>query len=201
MTNLLPAPYQTNCLDYNKIGCKSRSDCIDKCNIEMSLKQCDSLHLYTNMYTHNDKDKYHLSKCIINLNKKICENKFKLPDCINEYFSLKLFNDLPLNESFSSKYFTEIYLGNILNYSQYISFDAISTVSIIFGDQPDTIYIHSPQQFLAEFICFVGGVISLWTGFSVISMYNYGEQFFRRRKKLKKKLFTKTYKIHLINNK
>ena len=52
----------------------------------------------------------------------------------------------------------------------------------MFGDEPDTIYTHSPQQYPIEFICFIGGVISLWIGFSVISIYAYGKQVLSKNK-------------------
>ena len=61
-------------------------------------------------------------------------------------------------------------------------------------------YIHSPYQHPIEFICFIGSVISLWTDFSVISMYAYGKRFFRRNQKQKQKMkkITKLLIIILI---
>ena len=61
-----------------------------------------------------------------------------------------------------------------------IDINLISKIYIYFNKEPDTIYTNSPQQHSIEFICFIGGVISLWTGFSAISMYAYGRRFFRR---------------------
>ena len=57
----------------------------------------------------------------------------------------------------------------------------MSEVFIEFNNEPDTIYTHSPQQHPVEFICLIGGIISLWTGFSIFSIYAYGKNFFNRR--------------------
>ena len=93
MTHLMPSPYQTNCLDYKKIGCKSRSEYIDKCLIELSLKECNSLYLMTNVDARNDKDIYNCSVCYVRINYKVCQDKYKSSDCINEYYSFKPFTD------------------------------------------------------------------------------------------------------------
>ena len=58
--------------------------------------------------------------------------------------------------------------------------NSISTI-IITTYNPDTIYHHSAQQPPVEFICFIGGVIKLWTGFSVYSIYAYGKQVFSKK--------------------
>ena len=92
----MPAPYKTNCLNYSEIGCKSRIDCVEKCNIEMSSRQCNGLTLTTNMDRHNNKDKYYWSNCAFQYNYSVCAEKYKSPDCINEYFSFKPFPDSPL---------------------------------------------------------------------------------------------------------
>lgn len=64
-----------------------------------------------------------------------------------------------------------------------IDLTKLSVVDIRLNGQPDTIYRHSPQQHPIEFICFIGVIISLWTGFSVISLYAYGKGFFMRKNK------------------
>ena len=96
ITHLMPSPYQTNCFDYNTIGCKSRSDCIDKCNIQSSLKQCNCLPSKTNVDRHNNKDHYYNITCSFNYT--ICEQKYKSPDCINEYYSSRTIFDFKIDE-------------------------------------------------------------------------------------------------------
>ena len=88
----MPSPYKTNCFEYNKIGCKSRRDCVDRCNIEWALIHCNnSLPEYTISDKHNDKDKFG-EPCNDN-NKEFCENKYKSPDCFNEYYKIKLISE------------------------------------------------------------------------------------------------------------
>ena len=196
MTHLMPPPYQTNCLNYSKIGCKSRSDCINKCKIEISLKQCNELPFDVNVDRNNDKDTYNVSKCYFELDESVCHDKYKSPDCINEYFSFKPFSDSALNESWISKIILENYLSNKTN-----RFNALTSVLIDFGDEPDTIYTHSPQQHLVEFLSFIGGMISLWTGFSVLSLYGFWKRFFVSENQSKeKKLFKKNNKINFVNS-
>ena len=53
----MPSPYKTNCFEYNKIGCKSRRDCVDRCNVEWALKHCNgSLPSGTIVDRHDDKN-------------------------------------------------------------------------------------------------------------------------------------------------
>ena len=185
----MPAPFQTNCFDYNRIGCKSRSNCIDKCNIEMSLKQCNSLPISTNVDKHNDKDTYNISLCAhqYDYNENVCEDNYKLPDCINQYYTIKPVSDSNINQSWDIKYMMDNYVIKFVNQTQQINSNALSTVTISFGDEPDTIYTHSPQQPTVEFICFICGVISMWTGISVFSLYAYGNRFIKNRKEFNQK--------------
>ena len=56
-----------------------------------------------------------------------------------------------------------------------------SIIRIYVSGEPDTIIAHSPQFYPIKFICFIGGVISLWTGFSLYSLYGYGKWIFNRK--------------------
>ena len=199
MTNLLPSPYQTNCFDYATIGCKSRSDCIDKCNIEGRLKECNSLPLRTNVDRHNGKDRYLFGICNDDFNYSICENKYKSPDCINEYYKFKLVSDQKLSQSYEGRALANHLMG--LNQTVAKDIDLLVHVNILFGDQFDTIYNHTPQQYPIEFICFIGGIISLWTGLSVKSIYTYGTQFFGRQNQQLDPLFIKRTKTAPIKEK
>ena len=185
----MPAPYQTNCLDYNLIGCKSRSDCINKCNIETSIKQCNWLPISTNVNKHNDQETYNISSCThqYDYNENVCEDKYKLPDWMNEYYTIKPVSDSNINQSWDIKYMMDNYVTKFVNHTQQISDKTLSTVTISFGDEPDTIYTHSPQQPIVEFICFICGVISMWTGISVFSLYAYGNRFIKKRKQFNQK--------------
>ena len=83
----MPSPYKTNCFDYNKIGCKSRRDCVDKCNIKWSLEHCNSLPENTILDKHDDKNNISFT-----CNKSYeCQANYKLPDCVDEYYTIKPF--------------------------------------------------------------------------------------------------------------
>ena len=60
----MQSPYKTNCFDYTKYGCKSRNDCIDKCTIELALKDWKSLPPQTFVDRHNHVDKFTEQNCI-----------------------------------------------------------------------------------------------------------------------------------------
>ena len=127
----------------------------------------------------NDKDKfafilYHCDPS------KFCKEKYQSLDCFNEYHSFKVVYDNKLVNNFIALLkFNESFKSNNPNAKPDINL--MSVVRIYFNtNEPDKMYTHSPQQHPIEFVCFIGGVISLWTGFSVISMYSYGKRLFRR---------------------
>ena len=141
-------------------------------------------------------DIYNIWKCYFELDESVCHDKYKSPDCINQYFSFKPFSDSAFNESWTSKIILESYLSNKTN-----RFNALTSVLIDFGDEPDIIYAHSPYQHLVEFLSFIGGMISLWTGFSVLSLYRFWKRFFFSEHQSKeKKLFKKNNKINFVNS-
>ena len=94
VTYLLPSPYTTNCFDYNKIGCKSRQDCIDKCNIEWSLRHCNSLPRNIIVDKKNYKDKF-LKSCS---DTNYCQEKYKSPDCSNQHYSIEIMGNQKFTE-------------------------------------------------------------------------------------------------------
>ena len=69
----------------------------------------------------------------------------------------------------------------------------LSIVSIVYNDEPETVYHHSPQQYTVEFVCFICGVISMWTGFSIFSLYTFGRRaLIQSKKSLKIKTLVKS---------
>ena len=112
VTHLIPSPYKTKCFDYNKIGCKSRRDCVDRCNVEWPFKHCNgSLPENTIIDRHNDKDTF---KSVCNDNhKEYRQQKHKSPDCINEYYKIKLVT--------KKKFTTFVSEKNINKYENYFN--------------------------------------------------------------------------------
>ena len=197
----MPSPYKTNCVDYNKIGCKSRRDCVDQCNVEWALKHCSgSLPSDTIIDRHNDKDIFK-DRCNDN-HKEYCEQKYKSPNCINEYYTIKLVGEKKIREVISDvlvnvvlEVFNETFKSNK---NAKADINLITQIDINFNNEPDIIYIHTPQQYPIEFICLLGGVISLWTGFSVISLFAFGKKFFRRKQNEIKEI---KFNVNSVNNK
>ena len=207
VTHLMPSPYKTNCFDYHKIGCKSRQDCIDKCHCDYILNYCNSsVPMSTIADNHNDKDKFtNDTKCY---KAQFCEEKYKSPECINEYYTIKpvaviKFKDLWGNKEIKRfiKFHTR---DNNFNLSEN-DINSISYINIVTFN-PNTIYRHSAQQPPVEFVCFIGGVISLWTGFSIYSIYTYVIQVFSKKQNKIDQMKPVNNKItkkiaQLINNK
>ena len=178
----MPSPYKTDCFDYNKIECKSRQNCIDKCHRNYILNYCNSsIPFFAIVDNHDNKNKFTNDiKCY---KPQFCEEKYKWPECINEYYTIKpvaatKFKKIWSNKQIDTfiKYFTK---RNNFNLST-DDIDSIWYIDII-TLTPDTIYHHLAQQPPVEFICFIGGVIKLWTGFSVHSIYAYGKQMFSKK--------------------
>ena len=203
----MPSPYKTNCFDYNKIGCTSRQDCLDKCYVEWALIHCNnSLPSDAFIDKNNDKDKFTSESLNCNPS-KFCIEKYKSRDCFNEYYSFQILseNEIPIDNYLELlQYFNEItFKSNNPNAKSDIH--SISTIIIRSSNDPDTIYAHSQKQYPIEFICFIGGVISMWTGLSVNSIYAYGKWLFRRIQNRveelgkNKVIINKHYHIHIYN--
>lgn len=118
-----------------------------------------------------------------------CAEKYPSTDFIEEFYSMKTIIDRNIKDEhgylFSGievmmQQFSELQLKGKLNFSKN-DLDKVSYVTIDFGEEPDTIYTHSPLQKPVEFICFIWGVVSLRTGFSVYSIYDYRKRAFNRK--------------------
>ena len=81
----MPSPYKTNCFDYQKIQCKSRQHCIDKCNIDYTIKHFNSLPSHTIFNKRNHKN--NISSICHRLSD--CFNKYNKPDCTDQCYNLK----------------------------------------------------------------------------------------------------------------
>ena len=70
--HLIESPYQTDCFHYTELGCQSRQDKIYKYNIDLALKQRNSLSLFAKADINNDKDLYFYSNCINHYSYSVC---------------------------------------------------------------------------------------------------------------------------------
>ena len=147
----MPSPYKTKCLNYKKIGCKSRRDCVDRCNVEWAIEHCNgSLPSRTIIDRHNDKNTFK-DECNDNY-KEFCEQKHKSPDCFNQYYTAKLVSETKIKELMSDEDVIKIENKLKSNLNAKAGLNLLSTVQISFNNEPDMIYTHSPQQYPIEFM-------------------------------------------------
>ena len=178
-TYKLSKPYRTDCKQYESelnstdIYSLSRVICINQCKLRLMLDKYNCLlsgseMIYGQKYSDN-----HICSYSIQLAKgkdslldfywktdQICHLECK-PDCIQEVF------DIDLQEVDKNN----IDLRDIFNITEDDS--DISYVSVYEKQFAETRHYHWPKTKLTDFLCNIGGLISLWLGLSIISIYDY----------------------------
>lgn len=168
ITYLLSHPYGSDCIDYGEIGFKSRTDCINKCLVNLSLSQCRVLPNHINVDANNNdsfikNDKQRACQRQIRADGQ-CERKCHHSNCVNHYYTHKKITVKPFSDS-EKQLLSAEYSG--------LKLTLMTKLVVVYADEPDTIFEHTPTQHFVEYACYTGGVISLWTGFSIISVYAY----------------------------
>jgi hypothetical protein len=156
-TNLLPFPYSTDCYKYTNeeksvLNFKSKEDCIVKHLERKEFAKCGC----NKRWSYREfGDKYFSNKCPestecqldanseVRLLEKVCKN-----NCYNEYFMDKFYKPV----------FNEYYLKE----------GADDTLFIVKKSKNYEItFNYLPKMNLVEFLCSVGGLVSMWFGISV----------------------------------
>ena len=96
------------------------------------------------------------SGCQVNFTRDffiICNEKYKSPDCINEYYSFGTTQDTNFNDRFSQEYLQllikSINWSNIPNIKlRENDTNLVSFVNIVYNDEPETIYHHFQRGYL-----------------------------------------------------
>ena len=144
-------PYETNCLDYRDIGFDSRNECINKCRIKTFQEQWPNK--WPGYYlTDNKSSQLKIDDSYGRIGSNMTfdflfGSKCRLTcgtrtECYSEYYDLELKTcDFNLEENFL----------------------AIASPMV-----PDLYCTQSPQIRIEEFLTFIGSVVSLWFGFSII---------------------------------
>ena len=151
---LLPSPYATNCIDYRlKMGAKSRADCIRKCKIKNSFEKCDVISHEIDVYSGEQNVIFAQTDEEFNCTKLLyldeqCLNDCANYDCFKQYMEMKIIEE----KNTSGKY------------------DHVNLVSIWLPFKPKSTFIHRPSIETVEFLCYLASTLSLWFGFSVISV-------------------------------
>ena len=146
----MTSPYETNCVDYQKMKHYSRYDCIGKCRIDLLVNEHKT---WPGAYlTDNSSD----TKNMTELFKLLLSNV-----TIDNEVGLKCKQKCGTN----SECFAEYYDYEVIHFDYYwpkFQFFVYSPKT------PDLIYRHSPKMEFEEFVCFVGSLVGLWFGFSMI---------------------------------
>ena len=149
----LPKPYETECFDYNTIGFNSREDCIQKCRIDELTQEFEGwpgdyllyditkFRFIYDLWSTLPKKNKSLDKLIGNKCKEICDLG---TECRKQVFEVKAIK-FPTGDR-----------GLIINIAPPTS--------------PDLLTRHSPKLIFEEFVSFIGSLIGLYFGFSVMML-------------------------------
>ena len=106
--------------------------------------------------------------CNENIHSEVCHEKCDYDECLTEIYSIKI-NSISEIENYN--------LQAIKGYN----INSLTLFEFVASNEPDTHYVHSPQQLFVEYICYIAGVISLWTGFSILSIYSFAKRFWMNK--------------------
>jgi hypothetical protein len=148
---LLPKPYPTDCIDYHiRNEFLSQKDCIRKCLIKEGIDKCNAISNQTKIYEWEIRSlegKYSNDNCSENLdiNNK-CNYFCRNIDCVKTFYKPYVIKSFP----FDSK-------------------DAY--ISITTPVEPKRIHFYYAKIETIEFLCYLASILSLWFGFSFLSIY------------------------------
>ena len=149
--NLLESPYRTNCKSYQTIDYISRTDCLRKCQIRESQLKYGSVSMDVQVFS------WEVPVVFANLSNgqnipetektdKYCQKMCPNFDCIQRYYRA-------VKESATG----DQVKGHTL-------------IDIYSPTEPETIFIHRPRLVLFEFLCYMASTLSIWFGFSMVSI-------------------------------
>ena len=147
---LLPSPYLTDCIDYSQaMAAKSRNDCVRKCKVRLSLEKCGVVSDEIDVYSGEENVVFAKTKHEIT-----CTRREKLEDIC--------WKECPHNDCF------EQYMEARIIQSSDVRYDKLR---LMIPFEPRTTFRHKPCIQVIEFLCYLASTLSLWFGFSVISVY------------------------------
>jgi hypothetical protein len=158
VTKLLPFPYSTDCYDYGNeenlvLNYKSREDCIVKHLETKEFNECGCNKRWFYGYSHRQNLSHICSKSIeCKFNAKSEMKSLEIickANCLNEYY---------MNIYYSHR---EEYELSALN---------MNSLMFINLEKHEILFTYLPKMNLIEYLCSVGGLISMWFGFSVYDL-------------------------------
>ena len=152
---LLESPYPTDCKNYY-LSSKyiSRTDCIRKCKIKVSLELCGSISKDISVYSGEEGILFANTSgenCADTISfRKHCLKMCPKVDCFLQYYRTIKSSEYP---------------GKLV--------DNYTRIDITTPVEPDTTFFHKPKIELIEFLCYVASMLSVWFGFSLITIMNW----------------------------
>ncbi|XP_054153846.1 acid-sensing ion channel 1A-like [Oppia nitens] len=184
-TQMLPSPFQTNCLNYEQQNGHKLNQTKDFAAFPLSRKQCANTCVST----------FSTEKCIcwppelpyfhntsLDPKRKLrwCEWRFKpavelYGSCRNKDERMKCETNCQPN-CWTDNYEVSVQkLSFQFSGSEWQSED-LSTkamISVRYGTTEHTLYKYSPLFAILDMICYVGGLVSMYTGVSLIAVYEF----------------------------
>ena len=179
---LLESPYPTDCENYY-LSSKyiSRKECLRKCKIKVSLQICGSISKDISVYS-GEKGVLFANTSGENCADRInfweqCLKVCPKVDCFLQYYRTTKSSEYP---------------GKLV--------DNYTRIDITTPVEPDTTFFHKPKIELIEFLCYLASTLSVWFGFSLITIMDLAillEKFYSGKKNKEKlnKIETRTIEV------
>ena len=151
---LLQSPYHTDCLHYDlKTEFMSRKDCIRKCKIKESVNQCSAVAHKSDVFKGEPNVRFSNSTlesdCVKRLPlNHLCHNQCHNNDCFKQYIEPNVMEDRDIHDR----------IGNL------------TWLRVLIPFAPKTTFTHKPSIEPIEFLCYMASTLSIWFGFSVLSV-------------------------------
>ena len=149
--HLLKSPYPTNCKNYSKeTEFMSHKDCVRRCRRQIMEEKCGFLSHEVDIYKGEPPARFANTTddelCAKNLNlTKECRRKCPNADCVKHYYKPKIISSREHDHHFVD-------------------------IDIMIPSEPITSFFHRPQIQIIEFLCYIASILSLWFGFSILSV-------------------------------
>ncbi len=169
--HLLQSPYPTNCINYySSTEFLSIKDCIRRCRLKESFSNCKVISDEINVFKwetsvrfveNSDEEKCIKDLDLIEYCSKFCSNM----DCVKHYYKPVLIS------------------GELTDRKEVI-------IDLTILTEPETTFWHKPKIETIEFLCYIASILSIWFGFSILSIYFWIKRLigFLRSKCLNKKI-------------
>ena len=152
--HLLESPYSTG-LDYkSRTEFTSQEDCIRKCKIMRSVSQCQVIGSDTDVFEREQSFRFANESAEIACVKRLGLNQICHKQC-HQYDCHKQFIDTKIIGTDEDRYKNT----------------NLCAVGIVMTPSPKRTYTHKPSTQPIEFMCFMASTLSIWFGFSMLSIY------------------------------